>query len=324
MRYIKLGKTDIEISVIGLGAWAIGGWMWGGTDESESIKAINTAVEMGINLIDTAPAYGKGLSEEIVSKAIKGKRDKLVIATKCGIVWHLEKGEFFFNYESGEKVYKYLGPESIRYEIEQSLSRLGTDYIDLYQTHWQDKTTLIEDTMETLMDLKKEGKIRSIGASNASLKDLEQYNQAGQLDVDQEKYNLIDNEVEQEALPWCKNNRVTMLAYSSLAKGLLTGKMTHDREFKGDDLRKNDPRFSKENRKKINSVLAAEFEPIAKKYGLSLAQLSVAALVSQNGVVALCGMRNEKQAKENAKAGDSLIEESDIMKIKNAVKTLDL
>jgi len=324
MRYIKLGKTDLEVSVIGFGAWAIGGWMWGGTNESESIKAINTAIDTGINLIDTAPAYGKGLSEEIVGKAIKGKRDKLIIATKCGLVWHLDKGELFFNYESGEKVYKFLGPKSIRYEIEQSLSRLGVDYIDLYQTHWQDKTTPIEDTMETLMDLKKEGKIRSIGASNASLEELEQYSQAGQLDVNQEKYNFIDNEVEQEILPWCKSNRVTILAYSSLAKGLLTGKITTDREFKGDDLRKGDSRFSMENRKKINSVLAAEFEPIAEKYGLSLAQLSVAALISQDGVVALCGIRDEKQAEENAKAGDYLIEESDIIKIRNAIETLDL
>ena len=324
MHYIKLGKTDLEVSVIGFGAWAIGGWMWGGTNESESIKAINAAIDMGINLIDTAPAYGKGLSEEIVGKAIKGKRDKLIIATKCGIVWHLDKGEFFFNYESGEKVYKFLGPKSIRYEIEQSLSRLGTDYIDLYQTHWQDKTTLIEDTMETLMDLKKEGKIRSIGASNANLKELEQYNQVGQLDVDQEKYNLIDNEIEQEILPWCKSNRVTMLAYSSLAQGLLTGKITHGREFKGDDLRKGDTRFSIENREKINSVLIDEFKPLVKKYGFSLAQLSVAALISQDSVVALCGIRNEKQAEENAKAGDYLIEKSDIIKIRNAIATLVL
>ncbi len=324
MRYIKLGKTDIEVSVIGLGTWAIGGWMWGGTSESESIKAINTAIDMGISLIDTAPAYGKGLSEEIVGKAIKGKRDKLIIATKCGLVWQFDKGELFFVYESGEKVYKFLGPKSIRYEIEESLSRLGIDYIDLYQTHWQDMNTPIEDTMETLMDLKKEGKIRSIGASNASLEQLKRYNQSGQLDVDQEKYNLIDNEVEQEILPWCRNDSVTLLAYSSLAKGLLTGRITPDREFKGDDLRKDDYRFKIDNRKKINSVLEDEFKPVAKKYGLSIAQLSVAALVSQDGVVALCGARNEKQAEENAKAGDCLIEKSDVIKIRNAIEALNL
>jgi methylglyoxal reductase len=324
MRYIKLGKTDIEVSVVGLGAWAIGGWMWGGTNESDSIKAINTAIDMGVSLIDTAPAYGMGLSEEIVGKAIKGRRDKVIIATKCGLVWNFDKGELFFIYESGEKVYRFLGPESIRYEVEKSLSRLGIDYIDIYQTHWQDRTTPIEDTMETLMDLKKEGKIRSIGASNASLEQLKQYNQAGQLDVDQEEYNLIDNKAEEENLPWCRNNSVTLFAYSSLAKGLLTGKISPDREFKGDDLRKDDFRFSVRNRKKINSVLEDEFKPIADRYGLSIAQLSIATLVSQDGVVALCGARNERQAEENAKAGDRVIEESDIEKVRNTIEALNL
>jgi methylglyoxal reductase len=324
MRYIKLGKTDIEVSVVGLGTWAIGGWMWGGTNESESIKAINTAIDMGINLIDTAPAYGMGLSEEIVGKAIKGKRDKFVIATKCGLVWDFEEGELFFIYESGEKVFRFLGPKSIRYEIEKSLSRLGIDYIDLYQTHWQDSTTPIEDTMETLMDLKKEGKIRSIGASNASLEQLKKYNQAGQLDADQEEYNLIDNRVEQENLTWCKNNKVTVLSYGSLAKGLLTGRIAPDREFIGDDLRKDDFRFKADNIKKVNSVLKEEFKPIADKYGLSIAQISIATLVSQGGVVALCGARNKRQAEENAKAGDSVIEESDVKKVRKVVESLNL
>jgi len=324
MRYITLGKTDIKVSVIGFGAWAIGGWMWGGTDEGQSLRAIDAAIDSGINLIDTAPAYGMGLSEEIVGRAIKGKRDKVVIATKCGLVWHLQKGEHFFDYQSGEKVYKYLGPQSIRYEIEQSLSRLGIDYIDLYQTHWQDTTTPVEDTMETLMDLKREGKIRAIGASNATLDQLKQYDKAGQLDVDQEKYSLIDTEVEKEQLPWCKENKVTMLAYSPLAQGLLTGKLGPEREFKGDDLRKSNPRFSVENRKKVKSLLERDFKPIAEKYDLSIAQLSVATLVSQDGVIALCGARNQEQAEENAKAGQFLIEQEDVERIRSLAAALDL
>jgi len=319
MHYVKLGKTDIKTSVIGLGAWAIGGWLWGGTDEARSIRAIDAAIDSGINFIDTAPAYGKGYSEEIVGKAIKGKRDRVIIATKCGIQWHSRNGKFFFKYESGEKVYKFLGPKSIRDEIEQSLSRLGVDHIDLYQTHWQDETTPIEDTMETLMELKNEGKIRAIGACNAELEDLEQYSRSGQLDVDQEKYSLIDRKIESGILPWCGENNVTMLAYSPLVGGLLTGKINADREFKGDDLRKNDPRFSIENRNKINSVLENKFKPIAEKYGLTLAQLSIAALVSQDNVIALCGIRNEKQAKENAGAGHQVIEEADLLKIRKAI-----
>jgi len=274
--------------------------------------------------MDTAPAYGMGLSEEIVGRAIKGKRDKVVIATKCGLVWHLQKGEHFFDYQSGEKVYKYLGPQSIRYEMEQSLSRLGIDYIDLYQTHWQDTTTPVEDTMETLMDLKREGKIRAIGASNATLDQLKQYDKAGQLDVDQEKYSLIDTEVEKEQLPWCKENKVTMLAYSPLAQGLLTGKLGPEREFKGDDLRKSNPRFSVENRKKVKSLLERDFKPIAEKSDLSIAQLSVAPLVSQDGVIALCGARNQEQAEENAKAGQFLIEQEDVERIRSLVAALDL
>ncbi len=324
MRYIKLGKTDIEISVTGFGAWAIGGWKWGGTDRDQSIRAIDAAIYNGINLIDTAPAYGKGCSEEIVGKAIKGKRDKVVIATKCGLQWHSDKGEFAFAYESGEKVYKYLDPESIRYEIEMSLSRLGTDYIDLYQTHWQYNLTPTEDVMETLMDLKRQGKIRSIGASNADIAQLKKYDSSGGLDADQEKYNLIDNEVEDENIPWCRENNVTFLAYSPLAQGILTGKITADREFRGDDQRKDDPRFSMANRKKIDSVLNGKMKPIAEKYDLTLTQLSIACLISRENIVALCGIRNEEQAEENAGAGDILIEEDDVINIKKALGGLDL
>jgi methylglyoxal reductase len=324
LRYTKLGKTDIEVSVVGLGAWAIGGWMWGGTDRSQSIRAIDAALYNGINLIDTAPAYGMGLSEEIVGKAIKGKRDKVVIATKCGLQWHVKKGDYAFDYESGEKVYKYLDPGSIRYEIDMSLSRLGTDYIDLYQTHWQEDITPVEDVMETLMELKRQGKIRSIGASNADVSKLKEYDSSGELDADQEKYNLIDNEAEDKNIQWCRENNVTFLAYSPLAQGILTGRITADREFKGDDQRKDDPRFSLANRKKIDSVMNSRIKPIAEKYGLTLTQLSIACITSGENMVALCGIRNEKQAEENAGAGDVSIEQDDIISVKEALADLDL
>ncbi len=323
MRMLNIGKTDIKISVIGFGAWAIGGWMWGGAEQKQSLRAIDAALASGINLIDTAPAYGKGLSEKIVGKAIKNKRDQVVVATKCGLVWHVQKGTHFFDYPGGEKVHKYLGPESIRYEVEQSLSRMGIEYIDLYQTHWQDETTPIEETMDTLMNLKKEGKIRAIGASNATLAQLKQYQHAGQLDADQEKYSFIDTDIE-KVLPWCRKNHVTMLAYSPLGQGLLTGKLSPEREFEGDDLRRGNPRFSAQNRKKTQEVLAKQVEPIAQKYDLTIAQLSVAALVSQEGVAALCGARNQSQAEENAKAGEVLIEKEDVQNIKSALGSLDL
>src|SRR4030042_4259858 len=154
MRYVKLGSTTIEVSVVAFGAWAIGGSWWGGTDEKASIEAIQASLDSGINFIDTAPSYGRGLSEELISKAIKGRRGKVVLATKCGIRWDLKKGTFFFNYATGQPGYRYLGKESIQHEIEESLRRLDTAYIDLYQTHWQDPTTPIGETMEKLIELK--------------------------------------------------------------------------------------------------------------------------------------------------------------------------
>ncbi len=324
MRYINLGKTDMKISVIGLGAFAIGGYRWGGCDEKESLRTVEAAIDSGINFIDTAPMYGKGLSEEIISKALKGRRDKVIIATKVGLVWHIQKGEYFFDCGQGQKVYKYLGPDSIKYEIEKSLSRLGTDYIDLYQTHWQESTTPIEDTMEALMDLKKEGKIRAIGASNVTIEQLEKYNKDGQLESDQEQFSLIDTGMAIEQLPWCRKNKVTMLAYRPLGQGLLTGKLSPERVFHGDDERINDPRFTVENRKKMNSILKKYFKSIAQKYNLTIAQLSVATLVSQDGVVALCGARNPKQVEENFRAGEFFIEREDVRKLIKAIAIMNM
>src|SRR5882724_5273624 len=191
MLYRPLGQSGIQASVIGLGTWAIGGWMWGGTDEAKAIRAIQVSLDAGITLIDTAPAYGLGLSETIVGKAVAGRRDKVVIATKCGLVWHVKRGDPFLD-EKGKAIHRYLGSESIRYEVEQSLKRLNTDYIDLYQTHWQDVTTPIEETMKTLLDLKKQGKIRAIGVSNCAVEQLEAYRKIGPLDSAQEKYSMLD------------------------------------------------------------------------------------------------------------------------------------
>lgn len=193
----SLGASGIEASVVGLGAWAIGGWMWGGADERKSVEAIQAAIDTGINLIDTAPAYGLGLSESVVGKAVAGRRSQVLIATKCGIVWHTDKGTPFVN-QSGKQMHRYLGPESIRYEVEQSLKRLNTDHIDLYQTHWQDETTPIEDTMRTLLDLKREGKIRAIGVSNATVEQIEAYRRIGPLDSGQEKYSMLDRKLDGE------------------------------------------------------------------------------------------------------------------------------
>lgn len=319
MRTRPIGQSGIEASVVGLGTWAIGGWRWGGTDEKDSITAIEKAIDAGFTLIDTAPAYGMGYSEEIVGKAIKGKRDKVVLATKCGMVWHTDKGTPFIEQE-GKMIHKYLGADSIRHEVEQSLKRLQTDVIDLYQTHWQDPTTPIEESMGTLLDLKKEGKIRAIGASNIQKSELEQYLKLGPVDSVQEKFSMLDRGVEEELLPFCRKNKISMLSYSTLALGLLSGKITPDREFKGDDLRKGHPRFTTENILKVNAMLEP-MKPIADHYGISLAQLVTAWSIQQPGVTyALVGARNPQQAEENAKAGEIVLTDDEVISINKIVE----
>src|SRR5690606_4255302 len=287
----EIGRSGIRASAIGLGTWAIGGWMWGGTDEGEAIAAIQTALDEGVTLIDTAPAYGQGLAEEIVGKAIRGRRDKVVLATKCGLVWHTTKGRHFFDYE-GRPVHRYLGRDAIFYEIEQSLGRLGTDYIDHYITHWQDPTTPTEETMDALEELKRQGKIRSIGASNVSPEELKAYVAAGQLDAVQEEYSMVERRIEKTLLPICAEHGVSVLSYSTLALGLLSGKIGPDRKFTGDDQRRNHPRFSVANREKVARFMA-EIAPVVDAHGAAPAQVVIAWTLQQPGITfALCGARN--------------------------------
>ena len=260
-----IGSSTIEASVVGLGTWAIGGWMWGGTDEADSVAAVRASLDEGVSLIDTAPAYGQGLAEEIVGKAIRGRRDKVVLATKCGLVWHTRKGNRFFDYDSGP-VHRYLGRESIVHEVEQSLRRLDTDHIDLYITHWQDPTTPVEETMETLVMLRDQGKINSIGASNLSEDELRTYAATGSLDAIQEEYSMVKRDIETTLLPIAAKGGISTLSYSSLALGLLSGRMGPERTFSGDDQRRDNPRFSPANRAKVDRLMEA-IAPVAEGHG---------------------------------------------------------
>jgi aryl-alcohol dehydrogenase-like predicted oxidoreductase len=299
----SIGKSGVIASAVGLGTWAIGGWMWGGTDEAESIAAIQASIDAGISLIDTAPAYGLGRSEEIVGKAIKGRRDRTVIATKCGLNWHSKKGNHFFD-QDGKPVNRYLGADGIAYEVDQSLRRLGTDYIDLYITHWQDPTTSIAETVEALERLKSAGKIRAIGASNLNATELQQYVTAGELDAIQERYSMLDREIEQTLLPIARHHQVATLSYSSLSLGMLSGAIDPAREFSGDDQRKDNPRFSQANRRKV-AALKRALTPVAEGHQATMAQIVIAWTLAQPGITfALCGARNAKQAVDNAKAGE--------------------
>jgi aryl-alcohol dehydrogenase-like predicted oxidoreductase len=314
----QVGGSGISATAVGLGTWAIGGWMWGGTDEAESIAAIRASIDAGVTLIDTAPAYGMGRSEEIVGKAIAGRRDEVALATKCGLVWHTDRGNHFLD-QNGTPIHRYLGPDSIAYELEQSLRRLRTDHIDLYITHWQDPTTPVADTMGALEDLRKAGKIGAIGASNVTTSDVEAYIAAGTLDALQEQYSMVHRDIESELLPLCRRHGISMLSYSSLALGLLTGKVGPDREFEGDDLRRDDPRFSTENRRRA-VAFAAEIAPLAAAHGASVAELVIAWTLRQPGITfALCGARTPLQARQNARAGSLMLEDDAIDKITNSM-----
>ena len=321
-----LGKSGIEASVVGLGTWAMGGWMWGGSDEKASVAAIHAAIDAGINLLDTAPIYGFGVSESIVGKAISDRRDKVVLATKCSMVCDPTVGDFKFkSTTSGPDpnghitIHIHLGPDSIRREVEASLKRLQTDHIDLYQTHWQDSTTPICDAMGALMDLKQEGKIRTIGVCNANVGQMQEYAAAGQLDSDQERYSMLDRRLEEEQLPYLQENNIAMLAYSPLALGLLTGKIGPDREFPVGDQRRMNMRFTKKNLQNVADLLDT-FKPIAERHGVTLAQLVIAWTVHQPGVThALCGARNTEQAAENAAAGRVELTEDELRTMDEAI-----
>ncbi len=310
----EIGNSGIKATAVGLGTWAIGGWLWGGTDEEASLTAIKAALDEGISLIDTAPAYGLGVAEEIVGKAIKGRRDQVVLATKCGLVWDTQDGNYFID-QGDKRIHRYLGKQSIIDELDQSLKRLGTDYVDLYLTHWQDPTTPIDETMETLLHLKQDGKIRAIGACNVSPEELKSYVAAGQLDCLQEEYSMVKRDIQDTLLPACTQNGVSMLSYSSLALGLLAGKIGPDRTFDGDDIRKDNPRFSTSNREKI-AALKRELAPICEAHNASMAQVIIAWTLQQPGITfSLCGARNLDQARENAAAGRLKLSSGDIVKI---------
>lgn len=317
MKTTTLGLSGIECSAIGLGTWAMGGWMWGGQDSAAAADAIAASLDAGVTLIDTAPAYGLGASENIVGAALKGRRHEAVVATKCGLVWHTQKGTHFFD-EDGHPVYRHLGRESIFHEAEESLKRLQTDYIDLYITHWQDSTTPVEETMDALLTLKQQGKIRAIGVSNASSETLAEYLQYGSVDAAQERYSLIDREIEQTLVPLCTRHNVAMLGYSSLALGLLAGPIDPAREFTGDDQRASNPRFGTANRARLKAFFD-ELEPVRRQLGCSFGQLMIAwTLASGNVSVALCGARVRVQAIENAKAGALDLPEEAVQRIDEA------
>lgn len=302
----KLGKSELTVSPIALGAWAIGGWMWGGSDRKEAIRAIQACPDHGITSVDTAPAYGFGHSERILGEAIRGRRDRYEVFTKAGLRWDDDRGAYYFTSEDNDgklkDLYKFSGKDSIIHECEESLKRLGTDYIDLYQIHWPDPTTPVEETMEAFRILLEQGKIRAAGVSNYSVEEMEKAGRVVTLASNQIPYSMVRREMEKEVIPWCVSHGCGILAYSPLQRGLLTGKITPDYPFRPGDSRPDTPHFRINNLIKINQFLE-EIKPLAASKEITLSQLVIRWTLEQPGItVALVGARDRRQVKENAGA----------------------
>jgi aryl-alcohol dehydrogenase-like predicted oxidoreductase len=289
---VEISGTPIRASRIGLGTWAMGGWLWGGTDVLESIATIHAALEQGINLIDTAPAYGFGVSEEIVGKALAdaGLRSQAIIATKVGLEWH------------DGKLYRNASPARIMQEIDASLARLRTDYIDIYQVHWPDPLVPIEETAAAMLSLYEQGKIRAIGVSNFSVEQMDLFRQVAPLHVLQSPYNLFEREIESEILPYCRANRIVTLGYGALCRGLLSGRMAADTTFHGDDLRRTDPKFKPPRFAQYLAAVERFTQLAGERYRVRAIHLAVRWMLDQSVSVALWGARRPEQLRAAAGA----------------------
>jgi len=328
MEYRQLGNSDLKVSSVIFGAWAVGGWMWGGSEESASIEAIHAAIDGGVSSIDTAAVYGYGRSEEIVGKAVKGKRDKVQLLTKYGLRWDSTEGQHFFDWEDEEdglkKIYRNARKASIIKECENSLRRLQTDYIDLYQCHWRDPSTPLEETMEAMTQLIKEGKIKAAGVSNFTREEIKEANKLCPIASDQPPYSMVLRDIEKDVLPYCRENNIGVIVYSPLQRGLLTGKFKPDVKFKDGDHRAKQPQFTPENIKRTNEFLD-KIMPIAENHKATLGQLVIAWTIAQPGVTAaLVGARDAEQTRENIKAQDIKLSADEMAEIHKHLDHLSL
>ena len=323
MNTIKIGKSDINTPFMAMGTWAIGGGTaWGENDDKLSVRTIDEAIDCGITWFDTAPVYNLGHSEEVVGKALKGKRHNVLISTKCGLEWDYET-PVFHKVMEGRNVYRDLSAKGIRKNLEDSLRRLQTDYIDIYYTHWQTPDFALyplEETVGVLTELKKEGNIRALGASNVTEDIIKGYCSLGQLDVIQEKYSILDSHIRSELAQVCEENKVSIQAYSPLEQGLLTGKVKADVKLAKGDVRNRNRFFSPENLPKVMRLLE-HWKPLCLKYNCTMSNLVIACTAKTiDGLHVLCGARKPEQNRDNSGALLLTLEQSDIDRMLEDVK----
>ena len=342
MQTRQLGESTLQVSPIVFGAWAIGGWAWGSTtnredEERAAIRAMHAALAAGVNAIDTAPVYGFGLSEELVAKALQGRRDQVLVLTKLGLRWDDTQGQLWFETKDQDgvprSVHRTARPESVRHEVEQSLRRLRIECIDLMQVHWPDAATPIEDTLGALLELRRAGLVREIGLSNHGVDLLRRAKQSlasateGSVPLasTQPKYSLLARDVERDVLPWCHDESVGVLVYSPLEQGLLTGKVPASRSFDSTDGRHKRATFEAANRAKVNQVVESVLRPMAETHRATCAQVALAWVIAQPGVTAaIAGARTAAQAEENAGAAALQLSAAELAQVRIAFEALQL
>ncbi|HZB15335.1 MAG TPA: aldo/keto reductase [Chryseolinea sp.] len=329
MELKQLGTSSVKVTPIAFGAWAIGGWMWGGAEDGAAIKAIHASLDAGITTIDTAAVYGFGKSEELVGQALQGiSRDKYQILTKYGMNWSTTQGEYFFDSvdNSGKpvKVYKHSSKEAVTQGCEDSLRRLKTDYIDLFQIHWPDATTPISETMEAVAALIKQGKVRAAGVCNYNVAQVEEALRTVKLASNQVPYSMIYRDIESNIVPQALDKRLSIIPYSPLQRGLLTGKIKRDHKFNDGDTRESNRFYKAENIDRTNAFLQ-KIKPIADGYGVTLTQLVINWTTRQPAMdCVLVGARDENQVRENVKALSFKLTDEEIRSIRKLAEELSL
>ena len=307
MELKKLGSSSVKVTPMAFGAWAVGGWMWGGAEESAALRAIRASYDLGMTTIDTAPVYGFGRSEELVGRALQGiSRDKYQILTKYGLNWETSQGEFFFDTTDNQgkplKVYRYSGAAKVIQECEDSLRRLKTDYIDLLQIHWSDATTPIGETMSAVAKLIEQGKVRAAGVCNYNTEQVDEALKTVTLASNQVPYSMINRGIEKDIVPQALRKGLSIVPYSPLQRGLLSGKIKPGHKFGEGDTRENNKFYTAENINRANALLQ-KIKPIADAHGATLSQLVINWTTRQPAMdCVLVGARDENQVKENVKA----------------------